>query len=382
MSTESSKAAHVSSKSKAKGQGGSAKAKTEAKTDAKTEAKTDAKAEATEAKHKAAARAAEERASDPDEEEDGEDGAGELVELALPGWVRRAAAITAIAVGWLFIAYHNHYYVTPAVVMLSLGWAAGVSTVYFLWRTGAAGAADEAGPREDWWKGRSAREELEREKRALLKTIREIEFDQQTGKLSAEDAQEMTQVVRVRAIEVMKELDAAQEEGGGARAEIARELRARLEIEKARKAAMKPMPKPAGKPTAKPAGKPAKAAAGAKPSDGEAKAEASAEADAKPEAKIDAKIDAKAKPESSRSETAVNAAGAAGEPVPLDEVAADSADSGSAAGSRDAISDPSDDASPRAGSSVEPAASDDEVASAASSSPSAKGSGKGSEVSA
>ncbi len=362
MSTESSKAAHVSSKSKAKGQGGSAKAKTEAKTEAKTDAK-----------HKAAARAAEERASDPDEEEDGEDAAGEPVELALPGWVRRAAAITAIAVGWLFIAYHNHYYVTPAVVMLSLGWAAGVSTLYLLWRTGAAGAADEAGPREDWWKVRSAREELEREKRALLKTIREIEFDQQTGKLSAEDAQEMTQVVRVRAIEVMKELDAAQEEGGGARAEIARELRARLEIEKARKAAMKPMLKPAGKP--------AKAAAGAKPSDDEAKAEA----DAKPEAKIDAKPEAKAKPDSSRSETAVNAAGAAGEPVPLDEVAAASADSGSAAGSGDAIreaSDPSDDASPRAGSSAEPAASDDEVASAASSSPSAKGSGKGSEVSA
>lgn len=366
MSTESSKAAHVSSKSKAKGQGGSAKAKTEAQ-------------------HKAAARAAEERASDPDEEEDGEDAAGEPVELALPGWVRRAAAITAIAVGWLFIAYHNHYYVTPAVVMLSLGWAAGVSTLYLLWRTGAAGAADEAGSREDWWKVRSAREELEREKRALLKTIREIEFDQQTGKLSAEDAQEMTQVVRVRAIEVMKELDAAQEDGGGARAEIARELRARLEIEKARKAAMKPMPKPAGKP--------AKAAAGAKPSDDEAKAEADAKpeakSDAKPEAKSEAKIDAKpeakAKPDSSRSETAVNAAGAAGEPVPLDEVAADSADSGSAAGSGDAIreaSDPSDDASPRAGSSAEPAASDDEVASAASSSPSAKGSGKGSEVSA
>lgn len=377
MSTESSKAANVSSKSKAKGQGGSAKAKNEAKAEAKTEAKADAK-------HKAAARAAEQRASESDEDEDGEDGAGELVELALPRWVRRAAAITAIAVGWLFIAYHNHYYVTPAVVMLSLGWAAGVSTLYFLWRTGAAGAADEEGPREDWWKVRSAREELEREKRALLKTIREIEFDQQTGKLSAEDAQEMTQLVRVRAIEVMKELDAVQEEGGGARAEIARELRARLEIEKARKAAMKPMAKPAAKPAVKPA---KAAAASAKPSDDDAKAEAKAEAqskakaDAKTEARADAKAEAKpeAKPESSRSETAVNAAGAAGEPVPLDEVAAGSGEAGEATSD---ASDSSDDASPRAGSGAEPAASEDDVAAAASSSPSAKGSGKGSEVSA
>lgn len=380
MSTESSKAAHVSSKSKAKGQGASAKAKAEAKAEAKTEAKTDAKAEA---KHKAAARAAEERASEDADDEDGEEGAGELVELALPSWVRRAAAITAIAVGWLFIAYHNHYYVTPAVVMLSLGWAAGVSTLYFLWRTGAAGAADEQGPREDWWKVQSAREELEREKRALLKTIREIEFDQQTGKLSAEDAHEMTQLVRVRAIEVMKELDAVQEEGGGARAEIARELRARLEIEKARKAAMKPMPKPA----ARPAVKPAKAAASAKPSDDGAKTEAKTEAKAEAEGKAAAKTEAKAKPESSRSETAINAAGAADEPVPLDELAAGpgvaaAADSGAAPGDASDPSHSSDDASQRAGSGAAPAASDDDVASAASSSPSAKGSGKGSEVSA
>jgi hypothetical protein len=228
------------------------------------------------------------------------------VALPLPSWVRRVAAVAAIVIGWAFIAWHNHFYLTPAVVILALGWAASISTLYFLWRVGAAGG-DTAATREDWWLAIGQQEELEREKRALLKTIREIEFDQQTGKLSPHDAQEMIQVVRVRAIEVMKALDAV-EQGGGARAEIEREVRARLEIEKARKAGA----------AAK------KSKAGDKANDAKPSAvKSAAKNDAKSESKSDAKSDAKV--ESARSATAINAAAAADEPAPL-EAAADDAD--------------------------------------------------------
>ncbi len=182
--------------------------------------------------------------------------------LALPTWLRRSIALGAIVVGWGFIAWHNHLYFTPAVVILALGWAASVSTVYFLWRVGAAGAVPAGAVREDWWLEENLRQELEREKRTLLKTIREIEFDQQTGKLSPGDAEEMSRPVRLRAIEVIKQLDAA-EAGGGARAEIEREVRARLEIEKARRAAKKPKGAEAAKAAAKVAA--AKPAAKGKP---------------------------------------------------------------------------------------------------------------------
>jgi hypothetical protein len=177
---------------------------------------------------------------------------GALPGPALPPWVRRVAALGAIVVGWGYIGWHNHFNFTPAVGALALGWGACVSTLYFLFRVGAA-AADPSIDREDWWLATGAREELEREKRSLLKSIREIEFDHQTGKLSDRDADEMTQVFRARAIEVYKALDEA--EGGGVRSEIEREVRARIEVERARNAAktVKPNAAAAGK-----AGRPAK----------------------------------------------------------------------------------------------------------------------------
>lgn len=159
---------------------------------------------------------------------------------ALPTWLWRGLALFAVLAGWAFVAWHNHFYFTPSVVMLGLGWAAAVSTLYLLWRVGAAGA-DPSVAREGWWAESTQRDELEREKRTLLKSIREIEFDHQTGKLSDRDAEEMNRVVRSRAIEVMKALDAvdAGDAASGIRAEIERELRVRLEVEAARKAGKK-----------------------------------------------------------------------------------------------------------------------------------------------
>jgi hypothetical protein len=160
-----------------------------------------------------------------------------LADPIAPATLRRVAALTALLVGWIFIAWHNHFYFTPAVVVLALGWGASIATLHLLWRVGAAGA-DSTIDHEDWWLAVGQSEELEREKRALLKSIREIEFDHQTGKLSDRDADEMIQVFRNRAIDVMKALDAVADRGGP-RAEIEREVRARVEIESARKAGKK-----------------------------------------------------------------------------------------------------------------------------------------------
>lgn len=304
-----------------------------------------ARAEAAEAKAKAEALAAGE----------GEPTAAAALEGTppLPSWVRRGAALAAIAIGWGFIAWHNHFYFTAPVVILALGWGASVSTLYFLWRVGAAGADPDVA-REDWWRVTGEGEELEREKRALLKTIREIEFDHQTGKLSSADAQEMIQAVRGRAIEVMKAIDALSEGAGDARSEIRREVRARLEVEKARKAGKKAkgivakgdVTRAAATHKAEAAAK--AAAATAKASEAEAKANAAEAAANAAEAAADQSEPAvaEAKPGSSRSATAINVSAAAelDEPRPLEAAgaasgAADDADvAAGATGASDATS--------------------------------------------
>ena len=149
-----------------------------------------------------------------------------------PAAQRRAVLAVAIVVGWVFIFWANRWHLTAPVVFLGIGWVAVVATVHNLWRTGNVPIEDSA---EDatWWKPVGAREELEREKRLLLKVIKDVEFDRQTGKMSDTDAAAMTQVYRARAIEVIKAIDELDEgaEGSSVREEIERELRARLALE-------------------------------------------------------------------------------------------------------------------------------------------------------
>lgn len=226
---------------------------------------------------------------------------------SLPRWARRLVAAGAVVAGVGFIFWHNHFHVTASVVMLSLGWTAVVATVYLLWRVGVAGS-EHLESAESWWIDATPRDELEREKRSLLRTIRDIEFDHQTGKLSDRDAEEMNRVTRARAIEVMKALDVV-EADGDVRAQIELEVRARLQIEGARKAGKAPTKK----------GNKAKEAA-------------------------------QAKAASARSETAAGAVAAAQEPAPLaaeakvlaaeaDEAAAASPAAGEAAEQGAATSD-------------------------------------------
>lgn len=152
-----------------------------------------------------------------------------------PWWWRHIARIVATAallVGWAFIGWHEHFRVTPPAVFLCLGWLAVVEAVLYLWHTGFS-AADESEADQQWWRPVGEKDELEREKRSLLKAIKEIEFDREMGKMTDDDAGEIVRMYRARAIEVIKAIDALE---AGARGEgtiqdeIERELRARIAL--------------------------------------------------------------------------------------------------------------------------------------------------------
>lgn len=138
----------------------------------------------------------------------------------------------ALLVGWGFILYYNKFDMTPPVAFVCIGYLALISAVYALWRTGVV-VADENEDFSDstWVRPTGARGELEREKKSLLKAIKECEFDREMGKLSKVDAEQMITVYRARAIEVIKELDKPVHGEGTVREQIMREVKARLELE-------------------------------------------------------------------------------------------------------------------------------------------------------
>jgi hypothetical protein len=148
--------------------------------------------------------------------------------------VRLALLAVALIVGWLFILWQNRFYLTPAVVFVILGYFAVVMTIYNLWRTGVAAVAanDEDDGDAAWGLPAGERVDLDKEKRTLLKAIKEAEFDHAMGKLSKRDVDEMIATYRARAIDVIKELERLDAgEAGTVRERIERELKARLELD-------------------------------------------------------------------------------------------------------------------------------------------------------
>jgi hypothetical protein len=158
-------------------------------------------------------------------------------------WLRRGMVSAIVVLGWVFISWQNKFHVTAPVAFVCLGYLAVVMTVYNLWRTGAAAVAPELGNDEAWARPLGARGELEKEKRSLLKAIKEAEFDHQMGKLSKADADAMIDTYRARAIAVIKELERFEDNSHPmdpngrildkketVRDQIAREVKARIEV--------------------------------------------------------------------------------------------------------------------------------------------------------
>ena len=148
-------------------------------------------------------------------------------------WLWRGVFLAVLLFGWLFVAWQNHFHISAPLVFVCFGYLAVVTTVANLWRTGAAAVTGEEQENDSTWaKPAGALGELEREKRTLLKAIKEAEFDHQMGKLSKLDVDDMIRTYRARAIEVIKEIDRLESGAiGTPREQIMREVRARIELE-------------------------------------------------------------------------------------------------------------------------------------------------------
>jgi hypothetical protein len=151
------------------------------------------------------------------------------------GWLELAVGLVLLAAGWLPILIFNHWHLTAPVIFLALGWLGVLLCGRFFWTAALSAGNEGLAPDDDGFElsvGRVA--ELQREKRALLKAIKEVEFDRAMGKMSEADAAEITRVYRARAIDILKELE-GQGEGSAEGDEplekiIEREVRARLAL--------------------------------------------------------------------------------------------------------------------------------------------------------
>lgn len=137
-------------------------------------------------------------------------------------------ALVLIA-GWAFVIFANKRHITAPVVFVCLAYFAILMTVVNLWRTGAAAANSRTV--NDWQRPIGARGQLLKEKKTLLKAIKEAEFDFAMGKLSKADSDALIRDYRARAIEVIKELDRGNGAEMSAREQIAAEVKARLALD-------------------------------------------------------------------------------------------------------------------------------------------------------
>lgn len=137
---------------------------------------------------------------------------------------------------WTLILFVNDWYLGVPAVMLCLGWAALLAVGWFLWQSGAAAWAEADGTDDEGFEVTTTRrDELTREKKALLKALKDLEFDHQMGKLSVADAESIRQLYRGRAIAIIKQLEALEDVGDSAdaqsiRDQIERELAIRLSV--------------------------------------------------------------------------------------------------------------------------------------------------------
>jgi hypothetical protein len=167
-------------------------------------------------------------------------------------WVAPRAELVAasglVAAGWVLILAINRWHLGAPQVFLCLGWVSLVAAGRLLWIAAVRGGSELDGLPDAIEPVIETRPgELEREKKALLKAIKEVEFDRELGKMSNEDADEIVRVYRARAIEILKLLDGEESDAGEpAHEAIEREVRARLALAGV-KAKVKPAAKEDGK---------------------------------------------------------------------------------------------------------------------------------------
>lgn len=143
-------------------------------------------------------------------------------------WLAPVLAASVYLPGALYVLSVNRWHLTAPVVMLLLCWAAVVSLGYHLTRMASVVNADD----EIEAPVTGSRDELEREKRKLVKGIKEVEFDRECGKMSDADATALIATYRARAIEVLRELERLDaDRPDTAKARVEADLKARIDLE-------------------------------------------------------------------------------------------------------------------------------------------------------
>lgn len=124
------------------------------------------------------------------------------------GSVLSLAATILVVVFVLVVLWLYRWQPTLGAVFLVLGWMSLLGTTYFLAKAVrvdfSRGIEGELALDED------RRAELEREKKLLLKAIKEAEFDRDLHKLEASEAETIIHGYRTRAIEILRALEPTQ----------------------------------------------------------------------------------------------------------------------------------------------------------------------------
>jgi len=216
-----------------------------------------------------------------------------------------------LVIGWAFIVIAHGWAMTTSVLVMMLAWLAIVLTGQFLFGVARAIAHSTRGAVDDWAPvGRH--EDLHSEKKTLLKAIKDIEFDHQMGKMTAEDAEVLTQHYRQKAREVIKAIKQLEETGDveqeGTQSisdRIRREVNARVDADKEVDRAKS---KAKAKANAKTKTKPSKSAAKAKKrSGGKKKKDAAAATEPGHDAEVDSETDSETDGEALTDESAAEA---------------------------------------------------------------------------
>ncbi len=117
------------------------------------------------------------------------------------------AIVLTFIVGAVCVLFYYQGRINASPIILVIGWAAVVVSCYFIGKSLWFYAMhDERGlDLNPQYQGRHA--DLLREKKAVLRAIKDTEFDCDMGKISQEDAEAIIMVYRKRAIEVLRALE-------------------------------------------------------------------------------------------------------------------------------------------------------------------------------
>ena len=112
--------------------------------------------------------------------EEGEEGLRERLRRWMGTRTEVIAAGSLVVAGWILVLAINRWHVGAPQVFLCLGWLSIVSAGRLLWISAMrAGNELEGAPEDPEPVDHSRSGELEREKKALLKAIKEVEFDRE-----------------------------------------------------------------------------------------------------------------------------------------------------------------------------------------------------------